>query len=247
MGGGTDLLPQLQRGIRPADEVVDLRAAVPRGHRGRRRGPADRRRDPRSPTSPAIADVAARYAVLAQAAAAVASPQLREMGTVAGQPVPGRALLVLPPSRPAPAGCAAATPATPRSATTASTASSRATASRSRRPTWRPPCWRWTRPSRRTGARRFPLADLYRQASADDRSTLALEQGELITAVTVPQAPAASAYVRAGRAGGVELRPVRGRGGPRSATARGWRRSASRTCPACSTRPIRWRACPASR
>ena len=44
----------------------------------------------------------------------------------------------------------------------------------------------------------FPLADLYRKASADDRSTLTLEPGELITAVTVPQAPDASAYVRAG-------------------------------------------------
>ena len=31
MGGGTDLLPQLQRGIRPAEEVVDLRTAVPAG------------------------------------------------------------------------------------------------------------------------------------------------------------------------------------------------------------------------
>jgi xanthine dehydrogenase YagS FAD-binding subunit len=44
----------------------------------------------------------------------------------------------------------------------------------------------------------FPLADLYRRASADDRSTLALEPGELIIAVTVPQAPDSSAYIRAG-------------------------------------------------
>jgi xanthine dehydrogenase YagS FAD-binding subunit len=44
----------------------------------------------------------------------------------------------------------------------------------------------------------FPLADLYRKASEDDRSTIALEQGELITAVTVPRPPEASAYVRAG-------------------------------------------------
>jgi xanthine dehydrogenase YagS FAD-binding subunit len=44
----------------------------------------------------------------------------------------------------------------------------------------------------------FPLADLYRKASPGDRSTLALEQGELITAVTVPRAPQASAYARAG-------------------------------------------------
>jgi CO/xanthine dehydrogenase FAD-binding subunit len=39
---------------------------------------------------------------------------------------------------------------------------------------------------------------MYRRASADDRSTVALAQGELITAVTVPRAPTASAYARAG-------------------------------------------------
>jgi carbon-monoxide dehydrogenase medium subunit len=43
-----------------------------------------------------------------------------------------------------------------------------------------------------------PLADLYRRASAENRSTIALEPGELITAVAVPRAPAASAYVRVG-------------------------------------------------
>jgi xanthine dehydrogenase YagS FAD-binding subunit len=44
----------------------------------------------------------------------------------------------------------------------------------------------------------FPLGDLYRKASADDRSTLTLAPGEVVTAVTVPRAPDASAYVRAG-------------------------------------------------
>jgi xanthine dehydrogenase YagS FAD-binding subunit len=43
-----------------------------------------------------------------------------------------------------------------------------------------------------------PLADLYRRASAADRSTVALAQGEVITAVTVPAPPLASAYARAG-------------------------------------------------
>ena len=37
-----------------------------------------------------------------------------------------------------------------------------------------------------------------RKASSEDRSTLALAPGELITAVSVPHAPDASAYVRAG-------------------------------------------------
>ena len=49
-----------------------------------------------------------------------------------------------------------------------------------------------------TSARRMPLADLYRRASAEQRSTLTLEPGEFVTAVEVPRAPDASAYVIAG-------------------------------------------------
>jgi CO/xanthine dehydrogenase FAD-binding subunit len=83
MGGGTDLLTQLRRGIRPASEVVDLRGAglegIDAAGEGLRIGAATRIADvARHP------DVTARFAVLAQAAAAVGSPQLREMGTVAG-------------------------------------------------------------------------------------------------------------------------------------------------------------------
>ena len=44
----------------------------------------------------------------------------------------------------------------------------------------------------------MPLADLYRRATADERSTLTLEPGEFVTAVEVPRAPDASAYVIAG-------------------------------------------------
>ena len=143
MGGGTDLLPQLQRGIRTTTTVVDLRAALPAGIEregdglriGAATSVADVARDP---------DVAERFAVLAQAASAVASPQLREMGTVAGNLCQAvRCWYFRHPDLTA--GCAAATPATPRSATTASTASSRATASRWRRRISRPPCSRWTR------------------------------------------------------------------------------------------------------
>ncbi|HSD03321.1 MAG TPA: FAD binding domain-containing protein, partial [Gaiellales bacterium] len=49
-----------------------------------------------------------------------------------------------------------------------------------------------------TTARRMPLAELYRRATADRRSTLTLEPGEFLTAVEVPRAPDASAYVIAG-------------------------------------------------
>ena len=181
MGGGTDLLPQLQRGIRPAGEVVDLRAAVPAGidaaGDGLRIGAATRVADvARDP------DVRARFAVLAQAAAAVglaaaARDGHRRPATCARRCAAGTS--AIPTST---AGCAAATPATPRSATTASTASSRATASRSRRPTWRPRCSRWTRvvttnrrealPARRPlpqGERRRPLDARARAGRADHR------------------------------------------------------------------------------
>ena len=49
-----------------------------------------------------------------------------------------------------------------------------------------------------TTSRRMPLADLYTKATAERRSTLALEPGEFLTAVEVPRAPDASAYVIAG-------------------------------------------------
>ncbi|HWH65479.1 MAG TPA: FAD binding domain-containing protein, partial [Gaiellales bacterium] len=83
MGGGTDLLTQQDRGILPAESVVDLRglgldAITPEGD-GIRIGAtvtlADLGRDDA---------VRERFSVLHQAASAAASPQLREMGTVGG-------------------------------------------------------------------------------------------------------------------------------------------------------------------
>ncbi len=196
MGGGTDLLPQLQRGIRPADEVVDVRAAVPAGIEPAGAGlviggatpVADVARD---------ADVNTRFAVLAQAAASVASPQLREMGTVAGNLCQAvRCWYYRHPDLECwlrggdtcyaqigdhrkhglePGDCISVAPSDLAAALLALDATVT------------------------TNLREdFPLADLYRRASADDRSTVALEQGELITAVTVRRAPAASAYARAG-------------------------------------------------
>ena len=196
MGGGTDLIPQLQRGIRPADEVVDVRAAVPAGIEPAGQGLviggatriADVARD---------ADVGARFAVLAQAAAAVASPQLREMGTVAGNLCQAvRCWYFRHPDLQCwlrggdtcyaqigdhrkhglePGDCISVAPSDLAAALLALDAV--------------------VTTNLREG---FPLADLYRRASAEDRSTVALRQGELITAVTVPKAPEASAYVRAG-------------------------------------------------
>ena len=196
MGGGTDILPQLQRGIRPADEVVDLRGAVPAGvlaaAQGIRIGAATRVADvARDP------DVGARFTVLAEAAAAVASPQLRAMGTVAGNLCQAvRCWYFRHPDLTCwlrggdtcyaqigdhrkhglePGDCISVAPSDLAAALLALDAV--------------------VTTNRREA---FPLADLYRKASAEDRSTIALEQGELITAVTVPRPPEASAYVRAG-------------------------------------------------
>jgi xanthine dehydrogenase YagS FAD-binding subunit len=196
MGGGTDLLPQLQRGIRPAGEVVDLRGAVPAGilaaGQGVRIGAATRVADvARDP------DVAARFAVLAQAAGAVASPQLREMGTVAGNLCQAvRCWYYRHPDLTCwlrggdtcyaqvgdhrkhglePGDCISVAP----SDLAAALLALGAVVTTNRREA-------------------FPLADLYRKATAGDRSTIALEDGELVTAVTVPEPPDASAYMRAG-------------------------------------------------
>jgi xanthine dehydrogenase YagS FAD-binding subunit len=196
MGGGTDLLPQLGRGIGPADEVVDLRGAVPAGilaaGQGMRIGAATRVADvARDP------DVMARFAVLAQAAGAVASPQLREMGTVAGNLCQAvRCWYFRHPDLTCwlrggdtcyaqvgdhrkhglePGDCISVAP----SDLAAALLALGAVVTTDRREA-------------------FPLPDLYRKATENDRSTIALEPGELITAVTVPEPPAASAYVRAG-------------------------------------------------
>jgi xanthine dehydrogenase YagS FAD-binding subunit len=196
MGGGTDLVPQLDRGIRPADEVVDLRAALPAGidpagdgiRIGAATTVADVGRD---------ADVGARFAVLAQAAAAVASPQLREMGTVAGNLCQAvRCWYFRHPDLTCwlrggdtcyaqigdhrkhglePGDCISVAPSDLAAALLALDA--------------------LVTTNLREG---FPIADLYRRATAEDRSTIALEPGEVLTAVTVPAAPAASAYARAG-------------------------------------------------
>jgi xanthine dehydrogenase YagS FAD-binding subunit len=196
MGGGTDLLPQLQRGIRPAGEVVDLRGAVPAGilaaGQGVRIGAATRVADvARDP------DLAARFAVLAQAAGAVASPQLREMGTVAGNLCQAvRCWYYRHPDLTCwlrggdtcyaqvgdhrkhglePGDCISVAP----SDLAAALLALGAVVTTNRREA-------------------LPLADLYRKATAGDRSTIALEDGELVTAVTVPEPPDASAYMRAG-------------------------------------------------
>jgi xanthine dehydrogenase YagS FAD-binding subunit len=48
------------------------------------------------------------------------------------------------------------------------------------------------------GERELPLLELYRQPTEDDRSLVALEPGELVTAVRLPAPPDSSVYLRAG-------------------------------------------------
>ena len=195
MGGGTDLLTQLDRGILPAGEVVDLRtlglSGIEHAGDGVRIGAttsvAEVERDP---------GIGERFAALRQAAAAVGSPQLREMGTVGGnlcQQV--RCWYFRHPDLQCwlrggetcyaqigdhrkhglePGDCISVAPSDLAAALLAMDARVETT------------------------ARQMPIADLYRRATADERSTLTLEPGEFLTAVEVPRAPDASAYVIAG-------------------------------------------------
>ena len=195
MGGGTDVLTQLDRGILQADEVVDLRAlglsGIAHDGDGVRIGAttsvAEVERDP---------GIGERFAGLQQAAAAVGSPQLREMGTVGGnlcQQV--RCWYFRHPDLQCwlrggetcyaqigdhrkhglePGDCISVAPSDLAAALLSMGAEVE------------------------TSARRMPLADLYRRASAEQRSTLTLEPGEFVAAVEVPRAPDASAYVIAG-------------------------------------------------
>jgi xanthine dehydrogenase YagS FAD-binding subunit len=196
MGGGTDLLTQLDRGIRPADSVVDLRGLgldeISPHEDGLAIGAtvrvADLLRDPR---------VTGSYAGLATAAASAASPQLREMGTVAGnlcqQP---RCWYFRHPDLRCwlrggdtcyaqigdhrkhglePGDCISVAPSD------------------------------LSAPLLAMGARvetneraAFPIAELYRRPSEDDRTTVTLTPGEFITRVLLPPPSEASSYARAG-------------------------------------------------
>jgi xanthine dehydrogenase YagS FAD-binding subunit len=199
MGGGTDLIPQLDRGILPADEVVDLRtlglSGIEHTGEGVRIGAttsvAEVERD---------AGIAERFAGLREAAAAVGSPQLREMGTVGGnlcQQV--RCWYFRHPDLRCwlrggetcyaqigdhrrhnlePGDCISAHPSdlAPALAACGATVELRSA----------------------SGGRELPLLELYRRPTGDNRSLLVLEPGEVVVGVRVPAPPDASAYERLG-------------------------------------------------
>jgi xanthine dehydrogenase YagS FAD-binding subunit len=197
MGGGTDLLTQQDRGIRPASTVVDLRGV---GLSGIEAADGVLRIGATTTLAEIARDegIAEHYLVLHQAASAAASPQLREMGTLGGnlcQQV--RCWYYRHPDLQCwlrggdtcyaqigdhrkhglePGDCISVAPSDLACALLALDAVVHTS-------------------TRHDG---FPLADLYRKASDDNRSTVDLATGEFVTAVTVPRVPDASAYERSG-------------------------------------------------
>ena len=196
LAGGTDLLPRRARGLDGSAPLVDMRGLgldrIEERGDGLRIGATVRLAD-----LARHAGVHARYAALAEAAAAAASPQLREMGTVAGnlcQHV--RCWYYRHPDLTCwlgggdtcyaqigdhrkhglePGDCISVAPSDLAAALLALDARVTTTA--------------------RAG---FPLVELYRRATAEDRSTLTLAEGEIVTAIDLPAPPDASAYRRAG-------------------------------------------------
>jgi xanthine dehydrogenase YagS FAD-binding subunit len=197
MGGGTDLVSQQDRGILPADSLVDLRGlgldTIDEAEGGLRIGA--------TVTLAEVArheGVAERFAVLHEAANQAASPQLREMGTVAGnlcQQV--RCWYFRHPDLTCwlqggdtcyaqigdhrkhglePGDCISVAPSDLAAALLALDA----VVETNLRPDG------------------FPLLELYRRADEANRSTLALDAGEFVTTVVIARAPDASAYERAG-------------------------------------------------
>jgi len=186
LAGGTELVPLLRDGIVQAEKLVELRDVVPRGISGTRIGAgttlAELEADPEIPQA------------LREACSLAASPQLRSMSTLGGNLLQATRCWYWRLKFPcylhggdvcnAKAGqhrehaifgnerCASAHPSDPAAALLALGA------------------------RLHTTARELPLADLYRLPTDDDRDVTALEPGELILELEVPQ-PEASVYLKA--------------------------------------------------
>ena len=188
LAGGTDLVPLLREGIVEAETLVDVREVVPRGvHEGGGRIGAG--------TTLAELEADPQIAqALREACALAASPQLRSMGTIGGNLLQAtrcwywrlkypcflhggsvcharqgehREHAIFGNER-----CASAHPSDPAAALLALGATIR------------------------TDRRELPVADLYRLPTEDDRDVTALEPGELILELEVPETPA-STYLKA--------------------------------------------------
>ena len=186
LAGGTELVPLLRSQLVEAETLVDVRGVVPRGVDGTRIGAgttlAELEADPQIPQA------------LREACALASSPQLRSMGTIGGNLLQAtrcwywrlkypcflhggsrcharqgahREHAIFGNER-----CASAHPSDPAAALLALGA------------------------TLRTDRRELPIADLYRLPTEDDRDVVALEPGELILELEVPQ-PEASTYLKA--------------------------------------------------
>jgi xanthine dehydrogenase YagS FAD-binding subunit len=186
LAGGTELVPLLRSRLVDADTLVDIRAVVPRGVQGATIGAgttlAELEADPEIP------------AALREACTLASSPQLRSMGTIGGNLLQATRCWYWRLNYPcflhggstchAREGahrehaifgnehCASAHPSDPAAALLALAA------------------------TLRTDRRSLPVADLYRLPTEDDRDVTALEPGELILELEVPQ-PDASTYLKA--------------------------------------------------
>jgi xanthine dehydrogenase YagS FAD-binding subunit len=198
LAGGTDLVPLQARG-KAAGTLVDIRALLADGIEsegdGLLIGAAARVAD-----IAAHPQVAERYAALAEAAGAAASPQLRNQGTVAGNLAQHvRCWYFRHPDLTCwlaggdtcyaqigdhhkhglEAGdCISVAPSDLAAPLLALAARVRVRGA--------------------AGERSLPLAELYARPREDHRSSVQLARGELITAVELPAPPDASAYERAG-------------------------------------------------
>jgi xanthine dehydrogenase YagS FAD-binding subunit len=186
LAGGTEIVPLIRDGILEPDKLVDVGAVVPRGIDGTRIGAgttlAELEVDPEIPDA------------LREASRLAASPQLRSMGTIAGNLRQATRCWYWRLRFPcylhggdmchAKAGehrehaifgnerCASAHPSDPAAALLALGARVRTT------------------------ARELPVADIYRLPTEDDRDVVALEPDELILELDVPR-PDASVYLKA--------------------------------------------------
>ena len=186
LAGGTELVPLLREQLVEAETLVDVRGVVPKGVDGTRIGAgttlAELEADPQIPQA------------LREACALASSPQLRSMGTIGGNLLQAtrcwywrlkypcflhggsrcharqgahREHAIFGNER-----CASAHPSDPAAALLALGA------------------------TLRTDRRELPIAELYRLPTEDDRDVVALEPGELILELEVPQ-PEGSTYLKA--------------------------------------------------
>jgi len=186
LAGGTELVPLLRDGIVQAGTLVEVRQVIPRGIDGTRIGAgttlAELEVEPEIPQT------------LREACTLAASPQLRSMSTIGGNLLQATRCWYWRLNFPcylhggdichARAGqhrehaifgnarCASAHPSDPAAALLALGG------------------------QLRTTARELPLAELYRLPTDDDRNVTALQPGELILELDVPQ-PEASVYLKA--------------------------------------------------